>query len=165
MQPTLQYNYFSWTFKKVERCKITENRSSVTIRKMFVVRANKYEKLNTLILCIENTLIVGPNVFRRLDSQTGLADWTRRLDSHTGLADWTRRLDSQTGLADWTRRLDLCTELNSFLTVIQELSSSCTTGNTIIKLKLLKLLFLQSYRVRECTNLIECLQNMCTCAY
>ena len=139
MQPTLQYNYFSWTFKKVERCKITENRSSVTIRKMFVVRANKYEKLNTLILCIENTLIVGPNVFRRLDSQTGLADWTRRLDS--------------------------CTELNSFLTVIQALSSSCTTGNTIIKLKLLKLLFLQSYRVRECTNLIECLQSMRTCAY
>ena len=85
MQPTLQYNYFSWTFKKVERCKITENRYSVTIRKMFVVRANKYENLNTLILCIENTLIVGPNVFRRLDSQTGLADWTRRLDLQTGL--------------------------------------------------------------------------------
>ena len=64
--------------------------------------------------------------------------------------------------ADWTRRLDSCTELNSFLTVIQALSSSCTTGNTIIKLKLLKLLFLQSYRVRKCTNLIECLQNMYT---
>ena len=48
---------------------------------MFVVMTNKYEKLNTLILCTENTLVVGPNVMY-------FADWTRRLDSQTGLTDW-----------------------------------------------------------------------------
>ena len=49
---------------------------------------------------------------------------------------------------------------NSFLTIIQAFSSSCTTVDTNVKLKLLKLLFLKSHKYRTCTNLLEYLQNV-----
>ena len=49
---------------------------------------------------------------------------------------------------------------NSFLTIIQEFPSSCTTVDSNVKLKLLKLLFLQSHKYRTCTNLLEYLQDV-----